>query len=265
MKSRAFLASVLTAVVFTGFSVEAQRANAALAPQPTNRSNGNSGGTPVAGPVVGAPLPGPIGGINPPTTLLPRAKVRKPAQESFVLPFDPETGEAWFTGNLVLKFEDFVGARASRTDSPAPFSANGSNIEAFSQILADNKLTVRQWINRSPAELASLEERARGLEPRVTEHHARCTGHRHTRARRRLGHEHTDHRVARGGLFELRIGRRLGHGKAHRYDQLTGFKRGCIQSEKEIPRSDLAAIAQGQANGLGQLGVIPPESKGLHK
>ena len=161
MKSRAFLASVLTAVVFTGFSVEAQRANAALAPQPTNRSNGNSGGTPVAGPVVGAPLPGPIGGINPPTTLLPRAKVRKPAQESFVLPFDPETGEAWFTGNLVLKFEDFVGARASRTDSPAPFSANGSNIEAFSQILADNKLTVRQWINRTPGELANLEERAR--------------------------------------------------------------------------------------------------------
>jgi hypothetical protein len=161
MKSRAFLASVLTAVVFAGFTVEAQRANAALAAQPGTRSNGG----PVVGspalPSAAAPIPGPVGGINPPTSLLPRAKVRKPKQESFVLPFDPETGEAWFTGNLVLKFEDHVGARAARTDSPAPFSTNGASIEAFSQILADNKLTVRQWINRTPGELANLEERAR--------------------------------------------------------------------------------------------------------
>ncbi len=152
MKSRAFLASVLTTVVFTGLSLEAPRAIAS----PANES--------ASGPSMTTVLPtmsGPIGGVQQPTPLLPRAKVRKPRQDSFYLPYDPETGEAWFTGNIVLKFEDHIGARAARTSSPAPWALSGVNIDGFSQILAENQLTVRQWINRTPGQLANLEERAR--------------------------------------------------------------------------------------------------------
>ena len=146
MKSRAFLAAALGTVALTGFALESvfesNRATAALATGPVN-----------SGPVISQPEVG--------AALLPRLRVRKPAAGSFVLPYDPVTGEAWYTGNIVLKFEDSVGARASRISAPAPYSMTGSNIESFNQILADNKLTLRQWINRSPAELASLEERAR--------------------------------------------------------------------------------------------------------
>ncbi|MFM7051126.1 MAG: S8 family serine peptidase, partial [Planctomycetota bacterium] len=49
---------------------------------------------------------------------------------------------------------------APLADSPAPASLGGVDLTGFSQILADNKLTVRQWIHKTPAELAKLEQRA---------------------------------------------------------------------------------------------------------
>lgn len=92
--------------------------------------------------------------------LLPRKMVTKPGDAKFFLPRDPSTGEPWFTGNIVLKFHDWVGARANTSPSPVPFSVGGNDLTEFAQILADEKLMVRQWINETPADLAALEMRA---------------------------------------------------------------------------------------------------------
>ena len=146
MKSRAFLASILGAVVFTGFVVETQNTASAIAP---------------AGPAKLASTTAAGGRVESDGSLLPRKMVRKKDSRSFYLPINPANGEPWYTGNIVLKFHDWVGARATMTDSPAPISMTGVNIASFSQILGDNKLTVRQWINQTPGTLANLEERAR--------------------------------------------------------------------------------------------------------
>jgi len=144
MKSRALLAAVLSAVTLTGFGIELERAATAIAP------------TRDGGPVASNPSAIPGGTI----ALHPRKMVRKPGKEDFYLPSDPLSGEPWYTGNIVLKFRDEVRARAPRTDAPGVASFGGADLTPFAQILADNKLTVRQWINRTPEQLAALEGRA---------------------------------------------------------------------------------------------------------
>lgn len=138
MKSRALLAAVLSAATFAGFVMENHHAAAAVI---------------ASSPALSQQVPG--------KGLLPRRLVRKPASSSIVLPHDPVTGAPIYNGTIVLKFRDDVGARSSRGGSPAPFSMTGATMDGFNQILVGERLTVRQWINRSTAELANLEERAR--------------------------------------------------------------------------------------------------------
>jgi hypothetical protein len=125
MKSRASLAHIvakgfvagLVAVGLLGIGVDAAQTAHAMG------QNGDGPGS--AGP------------------LLPRKMVKKPGDEKFYLPRDPATGEPWFTGTIVLKFHDWVGARANVSPSPVPFSMGGSDLTEFAQILADEKLMVR--------------------------------------------------------------------------------------------------------------------------
>ena len=149
MKSRALVAAVLSAITCIGFVLESKENAFADAALPV--------ATLSTAPSVGVGS----GSSSNQGALLSRRLVRKPADEAFILPYDPTTGEPWFTGNIILKFNDAVGARAAMTDSPAPYSMTGASIAGFNQILADQKLTVRQWINKTPGELATLEERAR--------------------------------------------------------------------------------------------------------
>ncbi|MFM7052028.1 MAG: hypothetical protein ACKOYN_07865, partial [Planctomycetota bacterium] len=89
MKSRALLAAILSAAAVSGVGLDAYSTALAIAPQD--------------GPVLGGPTAGQTG-------LLPRNMVPKPKRDRFVLPVDPETGEPWYTGNIVLKFHDGVRA-----------------------------------------------------------------------------------------------------------------------------------------------------------
>lgn len=142
MNSRVLLAAVLSGATLVGFGLETTQVARAAS------FEGRGGG-----PVVG-------GGPSSPVQLLPRRVVRKPSKDRFYLPTDPVAGTPWYTGNIVLKFKDDVRARAARTDSPMAASLGGVDLGEFSRILANEKLTVRQWINRTPAELAALETRA---------------------------------------------------------------------------------------------------------
>ncbi|MBI1302497.1 MAG: S8 family serine peptidase [Phycisphaera sp.] len=151
MQPRFVLAAALSATVLSVLGVGLERTASAMQPL---RSGGD-------GPVVGG------SGQSGPSATLPRLRVRKPAREEFVLPYDPVSGEAWYTGNIVLKFEDSVMARAPRTSAPGVANLGGGDLFAFQQLLAENKLTVRQWINRTPEQLAALEQRARANSGRV--------------------------------------------------------------------------------------------------
>jgi len=143
MQPRFVLAAALSATVLSVLGVGLERSAAAMHPQ--------QGG----GPVVGGG-----GRSGSPQDLLPRLRVRKPARAEFELPYDPASGEAWYTGNIVLKFEDSVLARAPLASAPGVAALAPADLTGFQQILAENKLTVRQWINRTPEQLAALEQRA---------------------------------------------------------------------------------------------------------
>ncbi len=92
----------------------------------------------------------------------PKRKVlgRKFPSESLVVPIDEETGESLATGRLIVKFRDDLGVRATMTPSPLPVSLEGRDISPVERILIQSGSTVQQWINRTPAQLAALAQRA---------------------------------------------------------------------------------------------------------
>jgi subtilisin family serine protease len=139
MNPRFLLATILSGSTLFGLALESSHVAQAAPPR---------GGD---GPVIGG------GNKN---QFLPRKLVRKPADSAFYLPVDPKTGEAWYTGNIVLKFKDEVRARAPRIDALSIASLSGGSMAEFTHILAANNLSVRQWINRTPEQLEQLEQRA---------------------------------------------------------------------------------------------------------
>lgn len=144
MQPRFVLAAALSATVLTVLGVGLEQSASAMQPL---RSGSD-------GPIVGGP------GQGGPVATLPRLRVRKPTRDKFELPYDPNSGEPWFTGNIVLKFEDSVRARAPLASAPGVAGLGTGDLTAFQQILAQHGLTVRQWLNRSPEQLAALEQRA---------------------------------------------------------------------------------------------------------
>ena len=100
------------------------------------------------------------GGVDE-TGLAPRIRGRKKLPGEIVLPRHRLTQELLpLTGKIIVKFNDEVGARAPMADSANVVSMSGIDMQEVTAILAENKGTLRQWINKSPARLRAIEVRA---------------------------------------------------------------------------------------------------------
>jgi subtilisin family serine protease len=74
---------------------------------------------------------------------------------------DPQTGESLATGRLVVKFRDHLKFRAPLAPIDRPVSgADPAAADRMAVILAKRGATIAQWINRTPEQLATLEQRA---------------------------------------------------------------------------------------------------------
>ena len=95
------------------------------------------------------------------TGLAPRIRGRKKSVAEIVLPVHGGTGELLpLTGKIIVKFNDELGVRAPMGDSSSVMSLAGADMQAVTEILAQHKGTLRQWINKSPARLRAIEVRA---------------------------------------------------------------------------------------------------------
>ena len=74
---------------------------------------------------------------------------------------DPQTGESFATGRIVVKFRDQLRFRAPLAPFDRPFSeVEPSAADQVGVILARRGASIAQWINRTPEQLAELEKRA---------------------------------------------------------------------------------------------------------
>ena len=92
--------------------------------------------------------------------LEPRVKMKKPRSSDIKLPTRVRSGEAAWTGRLIVKFNDEVKGRARIEPSGKARDARGADVTAFNEVLANFRGTVRSLTRRSPADLRKLEERA---------------------------------------------------------------------------------------------------------
>ncbi len=138
---RVSIANASLALV-AAFGVGIEAAKAAPTPRPIPPASTNGGGVDELG-------------------LGPRVRARKKLVEEIVLPRHGVTGELLpLTGKLIVKFNDELGARAPIADGSEVASLTGADMQVVTEILAQHKGTVRQWINKSPARLRALEARA---------------------------------------------------------------------------------------------------------
>ena len=82
-----------------------------------------------------------------------KALARKTPTELLDLPPVP-------SGRIIVKFRDDLEVRAPRTPVPAPVSLGHADLSAVEAILASHGTSIRQWINRTPTQLAELTQRA---------------------------------------------------------------------------------------------------------
>ncbi|MCA9286885.1 MAG: S8 family serine peptidase [Phycisphaerales bacterium] len=91
--------------------------------------------------------------------ITPRTPLRKRPTASLRIPVDA-TGRVVATGNLVVKFNDSVRARAPRAGAKHVSSLSRENMSGVDEILAEHGLTIRQAINKEASALAQLQQRA---------------------------------------------------------------------------------------------------------
>lgn len=92
-------------------------------------------------------------------TISPRRPLRKTPTDRLVVPRAPD-GTIVSTGRLVVKFHDSVQARTSRAANDRVTSLSNENMSAVDEVIARNRVTVRQAINRTPQQIRAVELKA---------------------------------------------------------------------------------------------------------
>jgi hypothetical protein len=94
---------------------------------------------------------------------LPRSSWNKKSSSDLVLPVDPRTGAAMWTGRLIVKFKDELKVRADRGPTQFAAQADGRALPEIAAQLQSAGGTIQQAINRPVADLERLELKARTM------------------------------------------------------------------------------------------------------